>query len=214
VNAAAFHFQKIPRPLGVRPDGSLIIGDGDVVWALANGRLTRVYRLRKPYKAAKHLRLGPETAVDGKGTVYLAAAYETPKYEYMPHLSDVITIRADGTVGELALPARAAGVAGSLASMALLQMTGDSAGGVYVQTYDKQGGYVVHVHAGAAEVVARHVDKNLRSGGSPVPSHPVNAMNLPNILPWNLAYRPGSLIMAGAPGVGRGGDYILQVATR
>ncbi|MDL4772960.1 MULTISPECIES: hypothetical protein [Thermomonosporaceae] len=44
------------------------------------GPTTRVYRVRKPYKAAKNSRL-VETAVDGEGTVYLTTYYDTPTDE-------------------------------------------------------------------------------------------------------------------------------------
>lgn len=78
--------------------------------------------------------------------------------------------------------------------------------GVYIYTGDKHASYIVHLHAGTAEVVARHLDRN--KGGCQVPSRPVDAMNLSCDLSWIMAaYRPGSLVMAGA-------DFILQIATR
>ncbi|WP_173091533.1 hypothetical protein [Actinomadura verrucosospora] len=214
-NAAAHHFRGVPLPLGVRPDGSLVIGDGDVVWALAKERLTRLYRLRKPYRAATNPRL-VETAMDAKGTVYLTTYYDAPKNRPAapsPRISDVITIRADGTVGRLAPPARSAGIAGVLTSMPVDTMAGDGADGLYILTGDDHATYVVHVHAGTAEVVARHVNGN--RSGCRMPSHPVDAMNLPCDLPWNMAAsRPGSLVMAGNGGGREGTDSILQIAAK
>lgn len=208
-DAAGFHFRDLPRPFGVRPDGSVLIADADTVWALRNGRLTRVHRLAKPNKTAKNLRLHPSSAVDGEGTVYVVASYDTPKYSWTPGLGEVITIRADGTVGRLALPASIAGVPGAPASMALASMTGDGADGVYVLTWSKEAGYVLHIHGGRAEVVARHV----YGSECRVSSHPVSAMKLPCELPWNLTYRRGSLIMAGDQGGREASDYILQIPT-
>lgn len=206
-DAAVFHFRGYPRPFGVRPDGSVLIADADTVWALRNGRLARVHRLAKPTKTAKKVRLYPASAVDGEGTVYVVASYDTPKYSWTPHLSEVITIRADGTVGRLALPASIAGVPGDPASMTPASMTGDGADGVYVLTWSNAASYVLHIHGGRAEVVARHV----HGDRCRVTSHPVNAMNLPCELPWNLTYRRGSLVMAGDQGGNESSNFVLEI---
>jgi hypothetical protein len=215
VDAAAFHFHMFPRPLGVRPDGSLIIADGDIIWTLAKGRLTRIYRIPKPYPAARNPRV-VDTAVNGAGTVYLTPYHDAPEKEAAappPTAGDVITIGADGTVGRLVLPASTAGITGGLAWMPVYSLAGDGADGVYIHTGDEHASYVVHVHAGAAEVVARHV--NGKKTGCKVPAHPVDAMNLPCDLPWDMAAdRPGSLVMAGDGDGAEGSESILQIATR
>lgn len=43
--ATGFHFGNTgATPIGERPDGSVLLADGDVVWFLKDGRLTRVYQ--------------------------------------------------------------------------------------------------------------------------------------------------------------------------
>ncbi|MFB9830690.1 hypothetical protein [Actinoallomurus acaciae] len=205
--AADFRFRGHPRPFGVRPDGSVLIADADTVWALGNGRLTRVHRLARPNRTAKDVRLSPSSAVDGEGTAYVVASYDTPKYSWTPHLGEVTTIRADGTVGRLALPASIAGVPGAPASMTPASMTGDGANGVYVFTWSDAASYVLHIHGGSAEVVARHV----RGDRCRVTSRPVSAMRLPCELPWNLTYRRGNLVMAGDQDGRESSDFVLEI---
>jgi hypothetical protein len=199
VDARTFHFAAGgPVPFGVRPDGSVLIADTDVVWALKDGRLDRLYQV--PSKDAKRgMAVLPPSAVDHAGTVYVAVGGT-----YLAPVSDITTIRTDGTVGTLALPAMAAGVAQSLLALNLLWLTGDGADGVYARAQGGTGDYVLHLRSGHAELVARY--PSTKPTATCDLSHPVDAKKLTCALPHAMTYDAGSLVLGGEAG------YVLKIA--
>lgn len=198
-DARAVHFSAGgPTPFGLRPDGSVLIADTDVVWALKDGRLSRLFQV--PAGDAKgEAAVLAHSGVDHAGTVYVATGTT-----YLTRVSDITAIRTDGTAGRLATPARAAGVAQSLASLNLLWLTGDGADGVYARAQGDTGEYVLHLRSGSAELVARYPSlKPTATCGLP---HPVDATKLTCALPEALVLDAGSLVLGG------NAAYVLTIA--
>lgn len=194
--AAGFHFATGgPVPLAARADGSLLIADTDVVWSLKDGRLTRLYHLPAARTKAGDT-LAAFGAVDRSGTVYVAAGQR---------LADITAIGTDGTARPLTLPASVPGVTGSPAGLALAWLTGDGADGVYALATGANRGYVLHLHGGTAQLVAR--DRPGAPHDSCGLSHPVDATDLTCGLPTALAYdSDGSLYLGGQAA------YVLKIA--
>lgn len=200
--ATGFHFGNTgATPFGERPDGSVLLADGDVVWSLKDARLTRVYQAPGTPSKGRHPDILPSSAVDGTGTAWVAAASPTGEET----VGDIVTIAPGGTAVRPSLPARAAGVAESLASLRLLWMAGDGANGVYVHARGKGDEYVVHLRPGSAQMVARHRYSSADSLTCDMP-HPVAATATPCLLPYALAYHAGRLVLGGET------HYVLTIA--
>lgn len=200
--AAGYHFgSQVPVPFGVRPDGAVLIADSDVVWALKNGRLSKIFQT-SPSAAGKRPTLFTGNAVDGKGRAYVAAGTTADQ----EHVSDIVVIGANGSAQKIDLPATAEGVQGDPGNLKLTWLAGDGANGVYARAYNQKGDYVLHIRAGAMELVARHSgDKATATCELP---RPVDAVKLPCALPYALAYRSGRLVLGGESG------YLLDIATQ
>jgi len=171
-----------------------------VVWALKDGRLSRVHQLTGKQREDGQTVLAQGT-VDHAGTAYVAIGGT-----YLKRVSDITAIRSDGAVSKLALPADAAGVAQSLATLNVLWLTGDGADGVYARAQGDTGDYVLHLRSGSAELVARYPSTKPTSTCD-LP-HPVDARKLTCALPDALAYDAGSLVLGGKAG------YVLKIAVR
>ncbi|MFJ8313719.1 MULTISPECIES: hypothetical protein [unclassified Streptomyces] len=204
--AAEFHFSNYtPEVFGTRPDGTILIAEGDVLWQLNNGRLTRLYQVPRTTDAAGKTRLmhiGVGSAVDHSGTVYASASAENEN----AGLSDVVAIHRDGSVGQLTFPKRVAGVQTDLAAFEVNWMTGDGGDGVYVRGADKAGEYVLHVASGEATLVAKFPYEGPHAGCKE--GYLVDAMKLPCRLPWAVTYSSGNLYLMG------NSDFVLKIATK
>lgn len=193
------------EPFGQRPDGSLLFSDGDVVWQLKSGRLTRLYQAPQNKEGKEEVTIAHGSAVDHAGTVYLRTSTDG----VWGRLGDVVAVHQDGSAEKLALPKRATGVTGDLAALELTWMTGDGANGVYVRARDKTAGYVLHVTSGKAELVAKQASGNSADSDCKE-GYSVDAMKLPCTMPYALTYSSssGSLIMAG------NARFVLKIATK
>ncbi|MCT9089162.1 hypothetical protein N4G70_09800 [Streptomyces sp. ASQP_92] len=206
-SAQDVHLSDQPvEPFGKRPDGTLLFTDGDVIWQLKEGRLTRLYQVPADRGDAAGRAIARGSAVDRSGTVYLRTSAEGAQ----GRLADVVTVHQDGSVAKLAVPEQADGVKGNLSDLRPTWMAGDDGNGVYVRAHDDTAQYVLHLTAQKAEVVAKQA-----SGGSRGDSdagcdegHLVDATKLPCPMPEALTYSSGALVMAGnAP-------FVLKIATR
>ncbi len=194
------------EPFGKRPDGTLLFADGDVIWQLKEGRLTRLYQVPADRGGRAGHVIARGSAVDGSGTVYLRASTDGGR----GRLGDVVAVHQDGSAANLALPARTAGVQGSLSDLQTTWMAGDDGNGVYVRAHDDAAQYVLHLTSGKAELVAKRVagGSGSGSGSGCEEGHVVDAMTLPCAMPEALTYSSGTLVMAGnAP-------FVLKIATR
>lgn len=201
--ADGFHFSTTPSPIGVRPDGTILIADNDVLWALKDGTLKQLYRTTAKSPDGQPLQLGRDSTVDASGTAYVSP--EVP--DRVPgRLVDVVAINADGLLSKPLLPAQIAGLPGSPGALKVRWLTGDGSNGIFVQVYDASGnnGAILHLHSGKTDIVGQ--EKARSKAGSPcrIP-HPVDARQLPCALPPAMTYRSGSLILGGI------GDYVLQI---
>ncbi|MGW6708651.1 hypothetical protein ACWGDE_27695 [Streptomyces sp. NPDC054956] len=201
---------NVLMPFGTYPDGSLLFVDGDVVWRLESGLLTRLYQAPPGSTAGTEDEqvIAPGAAVDHSGTVYLRSS----KRGAVGRLGDVVTVGKDGSTGKLALPAEAAGVKTNPADLELTWMAGDDGNGVYVRVRDDSAQYVLHVAGGKAELVAEQASGKGSDSGSGSDSgckegHSVDAKKLPCTMPEALTYASGNLFMAGnAP-------FVLKIPT-
>lgn len=190
------------EPFGTRSDGSILFSDGDVIWQLKSGRLTRVYQLPKK-EAGKVIDHG--SAVDQAGTVYLTSSTGG----VWGRFGDIVAISRSGSVGGFDVPEQITGVKGDPADLELTWMAGDAGGGVYIRAREPSADaeYVLHVTSGKTELVAKQVsgidyDSGCKEG------HLVDAMKLPCRMPDALTYSPGSLVMAG------NSSSVLKIATK
>lgn len=202
VPAAGFHFAG-PSPFGVGPEGTVLIGDRDVLWALKDGTLHQLYRSTAKGADGQLLQIGRDSAVDAVGTAYVSP--EVP--ERTPgRLGDVLAVRADGSLSKLQLPKTVDGISGAPATFKVRWLTGDGANGVFAQVYDASGdnGAVLHLHSGTADVIA-HEESGVKSTEPCHIPQPVDALRLPCALPEAMTYRSGSLVLGGLA------DYVLQI---
>ncbi|WP_405686555.1 hypothetical protein OG204_21930 [Streptomyces sp. NBC_01387] len=206
VSAKTYHLSNyLPEPFGVRPDGSVLFVDGDVIWRLKAGNLKRVYQVPTRKDGADKTEtpvIDVGSAVDQSGTVYARSSTEVVP----ANLGDVMTISQDGSVGKLDLPKRVAGVKGDLAALEVGWMAGDGGNGVYVRASSHSADYVLHVASGNAELIARDLYGDSDSGCKE--GYLVDVMKLPCQMPWALTYSRGSLFMAGNSPV------VLKIATK
>ncbi|UXY29170.1 hypothetical protein [Streptomyces sp. HUAS TT20] len=208
--AAGFRFGDYDvAPLGVRADGSLILLDGDVVWALANGRLTRVYEVPAADRKARELDGYPKAAVDGKGTVYVTSGPRGSSARFS-NIADIVAIRTDGTAAPVAVPQSVAGVKGKPGDLTVNSFTGDGADGIYVNAYGADGEYILHLHAGRADLVARSLfrQRTSKSAGVCPLKRAVDAEKLTFDLAYTVAYGDGKLILGGNT------EYLLQIGIK
>lgn len=208
--AAGFTFGDSPVvPVGVRPDGALILLDGDVVWSLTKGRLTRVYELPAADRKTRALFFAGNAAVDRNGTVYVTSApTDTSAYA---HVADILVIRRDGKTTPIELPRTVEGVQGKPAGLEIAALTADGADGIYVVARDSKGTYVLHLHADQADLVARSrydAHGNTADTQACTLKHAVNAKELPCALPWSLGYGDGKLVLGGNE------HYLLQIGIK
>ncbi|MGW3149010.1 hypothetical protein ACWDG1_30905 [Streptomyces sp. NPDC001177] len=208
-SAVGFRFgDDAVAPIGVRPDGSLIVLDGDVVWSLAKGRLTRVYEVPAADRKSRGLESHPTAAVDHNGIVYVVSR-PADSTEYS-RIADIMAIHTDGTSAPVALPRSVVGMKGRPADLKVSALTADGADGIYVDTADHNGTYVLHLHGGRADLVARaayDAHGNYRDANCDL-KHPVDAKKLPCGLPSSITYGEGKLLLGGNE------HYLLQIGTK
>jgi hypothetical protein len=211
--AQSFRFSEGMKPVGLRPDGSVIILDGDALWSYQDERLTRL--LQKSDIPTSVLAagdrvdgLGGIAAVDPRGTVWLAPTISSVTSDDASHLADVVGLTTAGTFVPLSLSAAAAGPANpKIASLTAL--TPDGAGGFYarVGTGWEEKQQVVHVHAGRIDVVAESTVAGQDETGPDTKnlSGAFDARHIPLFLPTGIVVRPGMLVLIG------GANYALAV---
>ncbi|MFE0513630.1 hypothetical protein [Streptomyces sp. NPDC058964] len=211
ITAAGFRFGDYAvTPLGVRPDGALIVLDGDVVWSLANGRLTRLYEVPAADRKTRGLDPYPAAAVDRKGTVYVSSGPRASSARFS-NVADIVAVHTDGTAAPIALPQSVAGIKGKPGDLTVNSLTGDDADGIYASTFNDDGMYVLHIHAGRADLVAHYAyaqGKSSRSSGECALNHPVDAKKLTCRLPTTMTYGDGKLVLGGNE------HYLLQIGLK
>ncbi|MGW7008895.1 hypothetical protein ACWGCW_40545 [Streptomyces sp. NPDC054933] len=202
--AKGFRFSdQGPTPLGLTPDGSLIVSDGNVIWGLKDGELHKIYQAPEGHSKEKESLSGPWSAVDGRGTIYLSSGNQQ-----LGHLGDVVTISQTGSTDKIRLPEKIAGVSEDPASLNLDWLTGDGKGGVFARVDGRSTEYVLHIQSeGQAELVAGNTHADKQTPNCDI-SQPVNAKDIPCQLPWAMSYHSGSLVLAGME------SYVLEIATK
>ncbi|MFE0513847.1 hypothetical protein [Streptomyces sp. NPDC058964] len=202
--ATAVHFTANASPFGVRPDGSILIADGDALWALKDGTVRRLYQVTAKSSDGLPLLLAQNNAMDSTGTAYLSPEREGTDVDGT--LGDVVLIRPDGRLGKPLLPAKISGLPGAPATYRVRWLTGDGDDGIFVHVYDQSGnnGAIVHLHSGKAELVA-HEKAGAASSKPCSITRPVDALRLPCGIPEAMTYRSGSLIAGGLA------NYVLQI---
>lgn len=201
--AAGFRFVHGVTPLGVEKDGTVVIGDGNVVWSLSGGMLTRRYQQAPVKSAARYLSpfVVAESTADPDGTVFLTPGYPGT-------LGDVAVLPGDGQPPhKLTLPARVPGLSVATADLETSALAGDGADGIYADVSPPDGGhsFLIHVHGGQADVVASTIAKADWSARCKA-QKPVPARDFPCPFPIGVAYRAGHVYLAGQR------TYVLDIA--
>ncbi|WP_433889383.1 hypothetical protein [Streptomyces sp. CA-111067] len=135
------HRFTYPVPIGVRPDGSLVVLDADQVWSVKDGRTTLL--------AGEPSDGGSDGAVDGSGTTYALLDGKTT-------IADLLVIppgqppHALRVIGHL--PGGSAPVSGL--NVYALAAAGDDGFYATAGTHDGTADYLIHVHGAAADVLA------------------------------------------------------------
>jgi hypothetical protein len=201
----------VARPLGVRPDGALLVSDADGIWAVQDGAVTAVWAAHRPYadQADRSSGASASTATAAPTTDGAGDAYVLPSGTAPPGgIGDVIRITPGGTAAKLPEPRSITGLGFDPARLHIQWMTGDGADGLYVNAYDDEDSrtdvYVLHVRDGGTQILAHY--PSLTYTFDCTMRHPVNALKLPCSLPIGMAYRPGALVMDGRV------HYMLELA--
>jgi hypothetical protein len=203
--ARAMRFTRYLAPVGALGDGSLMLADGNAVWRLSEGQITRFYQ-HAAVKATGGYQpsvRGDGAAVSSDGVLYLLP--EGPGRT----LRDMVVLSAAGKAGQLRLPATVKGIRGEPGTLTPLWGTSDGDKGVYVHAFRSladgrsDGEYVLHVHDGKAELIAASY-----TTGTPADcaaTEPADARKFPCPLPWAITHQPGRLVMAG------GEPYVIEI---
>lgn len=203
--ATGVHFTKSVSPFGVGPDGTVLIADQDVLWALKDGTVRRLYQVTAESAQGLPLGLDSDNAVDAKGTAYLSPETYSPEDDGT--LGDVVSVGPDGRLGKPLLPTtKIDGLPGNPAAYRVRWLTGDGSDGLFAHVYDPSGnnGAIVHLHSGTAELIA-HEKPGIEVGKPCSLARPVDALHLPCVLPQAMVYRSGSLVLGGTA------EYVLQI---
>lgn len=185
-SATAVHFTRYLTPVGSIGDGSLILADGDAVWRMRVGKVTRIYRGSV---------LGRTYAVTPTGTLYLVPAGAGAT------LAKTVVVTPAGTPGTLKLPASIPGVSGAPGTLTPLSESSDGQDGIYVHAVrlgaggTPTGDYVLHLTGGTATLTAASSApgdaRNCAVTGTTSP------VKFPCPLPQALISQPGLLVLAG-----------------
>ncbi|MEV6007493.1 hypothetical protein AB0M29_11860 [Streptomyces sp. NPDC051976] len=201
--AAGFRFAPGVTPLGVGKDGTVVIADGNVVWSLSGGTLTRRYEQAPVKHAATYVSpfVATQSAADPDGTVFLAPVYPGT-------LGGVTVVPGNGQPPhKLALPARVPDLGVATADLATSSLTGDGADGVYADVSPPDSGhsFVIHVHGAQVDVIASTTAK--AGWSATCEAHkPAPARGFPCPFPLALTYRSGHVYLAGQR------TYVLDIA--
>jgi hypothetical protein len=203
VLSSAFHDR--PAPFGTRPDGTILVGDGPTVWALAphkGAEPARLWHTDAKSRDAFPLDVLGSSAVDAHGTAYITPQVEGTSYT---PLSQVTEIRVDGTTPRVALPSHVSGVSAPVDDLKVEWLTSDGASGVYAEVFVSDGpAAVLHLHGGHADLVA--AEKPGTPSGSRCNAHrPFDASKVGCALPASLTYTHGTLYLTG------GADYVMEI---
>ncbi len=139
-----------PRPVGERPDGSLVVSEGANLWALRDGSQTRLYHQART--------VGDAAVVDSSGTVYVVPQT----------LGDTMAVPSSGAPYPVEVTGKDPATGEPLSAFAPEDMAPATAGGFYVLATDKSlAEYVLlYVRKGATTVLVRQrtSDKSCAAG--------------------------------------------------
>ncbi len=191
--ATAIRFTSAVSPIGMLGDGSVVLADGDALWLVRAGKLTRLYQRPAVKDASGHYQ--PSLRADGAAVSPTGHIFLLPLTGASGGLGDVVTVSPTGTAGHLALPSSVGGVTGGPARLTPLWLSTDGASGVYVHAVGAgHGDYVLHVDgSGGATLAAASSAAGSASCGV---SKPTGAAKFPCALPRAVIFQPGLLVLA------------------
>ncbi|NUR27085.1 MAG: hypothetical protein HOV83_14780 [Catenulispora sp.] len=209
-------FGERVRPLGTRPDGSVVVLDGETVWTLRDGRLTRILRVAdipasvlEPGDQATGIATG---TVAADGTIWLVVQAKRGP-EQAQWLADVIGLTPSGQVTRLTVPATATGFNGDPRRLEVSSLTPDGSGVLYIRVAmgHSPNQYVIRLTAEsrmpqhATVVAASTLRPEDQDAQHPKFPKQADALSLPWYLPSGIAVRPGMIVLSG------GTNYVLAV---
>ncbi|WP_120721993.1 hypothetical protein [Streptomyces hundungensis] len=172
---------KLPNPIGIRPDGTVVVIDGESVWSLKDGQAAELLTF-----PANQGRVRGAVAPDG--TIYLSNS----------RLDNLRVLAPGSPPRTLTIQGDLPGAGKPLSEMAIMQMTPATDGGVYakVQWDPQKGGggfvYIVHIApSGTLTAMARASEQ----GKSCAAGEQYAALDNPCVMPWFLA-RSGDQVLA------------------
>lgn len=141
-------------PIGERPDGSIIIGEGGTIWSLKDGKATRLYHQSKD--------IFDHAVVDPSGTVYAVPE----------NLGDIVVIPVGQAPHHVHASGTIPGTDTPIASVSPSEMTPASTGGFYGMAANDAitETTVVHVQGTKATVLAKAQIKHTCPAGKQYPA--------------------------------------------
>ncbi|WP_406135568.1 hypothetical protein [Streptomyces sp. NBC_01089] len=179
------HFES-PNPIGVRPDGSVIILDRDQTWSLKGSKVTKLYTSPNSVTAG---------IVDAKGTVYLQG----------DTFADMHVLAIGKNPRALTLRGNIPGSKVPLSNLTALTMAAAHDGGLYAKTVkDPSKGpsgpsaYVMHLApSGDVVVIAKGTLENGHASCKAGKMFP--ALNAPCQIPWFVVQSGDQVLAMGNP---------------
>jgi hypothetical protein len=177
------HRFKLPEPIGVRPDGTVIVIDGDSMWSLKDGKADEIFTFPANQSRVRGV-------VTADGTIYVSNSR-------LANLQVIAPGRPPKTVTvQGSLP----GASAPLSDMAFMDMTPAGDGGLYakVQRDPQKGGggsvYIAHIDpSGALTAMARGSEQGKPcEAGQQYP-----ALDNPCVMPWFIARSGDQVLVLG-----------------
>jgi hypothetical protein len=215
-------FSRALNLIGETADSTLMISDGDVVWSLSHGTLTRKYVAPAGSRISSDNSFVGSTSPDG----HIAFTAPSPRggttngpaWRFL--LRDTQTISPSGVATPVSVPSSIAGVAGDPRGLVVVNIISDGGSGFFYRVGDPYPGpnepnpaapthsYVLHQVGDKWSVVAAangSIDQ--QTAAKWTASETVDATAIPVQLPTSMAVVPGMLVLSD----GVGCDYALAV---
>ncbi|WP_405562227.1 hypothetical protein [Streptomyces sp. NBC_01180] len=173
------HVFQHPNPIGVRPDGSVIVTDGDGIWSVNGAEAVHLYVEHDASSDAAG-------AVDASGTAYVNVAGKG--------FAELLVLSPGKKAEKVKVSGELPGSNGSISGLSPVSFAAASSGGVYAvaTSHRDHAGYVVHVQGANGTVMAKAAFGKQRAcrTGKPYP-----ALDNPCSMPW-FVVQSGNRVLA------------------
>lgn len=176
------HTFTYPLPVGVRPDGSLVVLDEGRVWSVKDGHSTEL--------AGEPAHGSGYAAMDHAGTTYMIAVDQTS-------IGDMLVIPQGKPPHTLRVSGHVPGGSAPISGLKVLTVA-PAADGFYTlaSTADEKTAYLLHVHGTSADVLARAANQGDATTGCPTGKQ-YPALDNPCTMPWFAAPLGNRILLLG-----------------